>query len=83
MLSFMTLYNVMASSLTRKLRDDFLLTSVKEGDYSIKTINIKLLVFGSCIRLHFRYYVWNKVVFIMISPLFDSLYFQFNGIIIA
>lgn len=63
MLTFMTLYNVMASSLTRKFRDDFLLTSVKEGEeYSIKTINIKLLVFGSCIRLHFRYYVWNKVV---------------------
>lgn len=63
MLTFMTLYNVMASSLTRKFRDDFLLTPVKEGeDYSIKTINIKLLVFGSCIRLHFRYYVWNKVV---------------------
>lgn len=58
MLIFMTLYNVMVSSLTRKFRDDFLLTLAKEGDdYSIKTINIKLLVFGSCIRLNFRYYV--------------------------
>lgn len=63
MLIFMTLYNVMVSSFTRKFRDDFLLTLVKEGeDYSIKTINIKLLVFGSCIRLNFRYNVWNKVL---------------------
>lgn len=48
MLIFISFYNAMVSSLTRKFRDDFLLTLVKEGgDYSIKTINIKLLVFGS------------------------------------
>lgn len=73
MLNFMTLYNVMVSSLTRKFRDDFLLTFSQRRRLFNKTINIKLLVLGSCIRLNFRYYVWNKVL-LLCSLSFSTLY---------